>query len=149
MSVLIHCRAFTHVLIRTESFQGSYPYPPNKHLYTIIKSAFLSIHHHRPSARATPMLGIAIKPATKIWHPMWGLWLVVIYISTELFKVPGALWCWSAAKSSHWILQGQTVFCFPHSLHCSPTPDHSWGIVIFFRFNFSNCSFYFIWQFLD
>ena len=36
-----------------------------------------SIHCSRPSAQATPMLGV-VKPMTrKIWHPIWGLWLVV------------------------------------------------------------------------
>ena len=60
MSVYFHCRAlraFVHICISTESFQGPYPGPLNKHIYTII-CAFVSIHHRRPSARATPMLGV-------------------------------------------------------------------------------------------
>ena len=67
MSVFIHCRAlraFTHVCISTESFQGSYPDPLNKSIYTIIHCAFISVHHCRPSAWATPMLGVVIN----LWH---------------------------------------------------------------------------------
>ena len=63
MSVFIHCRAlraFTHVCISTESFQGSYPDPLNKSIYTIIHSAFISVHCCRPSAWATPMLRVVI-----------------------------------------------------------------------------------------
>ena len=60
--------------------------------------------------------------------------------STELFKkVPGGLWCWSATCLDRWILQGHIVLIFSISLHHSPTPDRSQGIVIF-NFNFSNCS---------
>ena len=63
MSVFIHCRAlraFTHVCISTESFQESYPDPLNKYISTTIHSAFISVHHHRPSAQAAPMLGVVI-----------------------------------------------------------------------------------------
>ena len=35
------------------------------------------------------------------------------------------------------------LFCFSILLHCSPTPNHSWGIIISFSFNFSNCSIFF------
>ena len=34
-------------------------------------------------------------------------------------------------------------FHFSILLHCSPTPNQSWGIIISFRFNFSNCSIFF------
>ena len=80
MSVYFHCRAlraFAHVCIPTESFQGSYPDPLNKHIYTII-CAFVSIHHCRPSAWATPMLGVVIN----LWQKSgtqcgaYGWWLV-------------------------------------------------------------------------
>ena len=59
MSVSVHCcralRAIPH-----ESFWGPYPGPLNKYLYTI-NCAFVSVHHHRSSARAaTPMQGVAI-----------------------------------------------------------------------------------------
>ena len=67
MSVFIHCRAlraFTHVCISTESFQGSYPDPLNKSIYTIIHSAFISIQCYRPSAQAAPTLGVVIN----LWH---------------------------------------------------------------------------------
>ena len=76
MSVSVHyCRALR--AIPHESFWGPYPGPLNKYLYTI-NCAFISVHHHRPSAwAAPPMQGGSNKPATKIWHPMWGLWLVV------------------------------------------------------------------------
>ena len=67
MSVYFHCRAlraFTHVCISTESFWGSYPDPLNKYISTII-CAFISIHHHRPSAQATPMLRVVVHPQQK------------------------------------------------------------------------------------
>ena len=82
MSVFIHCRAlraFTHVCISTESFQGSYPDPLNKSIYTIIHSAFVSVHCHRPSARAAPMLGVVIN----LWQKSgtqcgaYGWWLAL------------------------------------------------------------------------
>ena len=79
MSVYFHCRAlraFIHVCIPTESFQGSYPDPLNKHIYTII-CALVSIHHRRPSAWATPILGVVINLQQKSGAQMWGLWLVV------------------------------------------------------------------------
>ena len=62
MSVYFHCRAlraFVHICIPTESFQGPYPGPLSKHISTII-CALISIHCHRPSAQATPMLGVVI-----------------------------------------------------------------------------------------
>ena len=65
MSVYFHCRAlraFVPICILTGSFQGPYPGPLNKHLYTII-CAFISIHCHRPSAQATPKLGVV-----SLWH---------------------------------------------------------------------------------
>ena len=80
MSVFIHCRAlraFAHVCVPTESFQGSYPDPLNKHIYTII-CAFISIHCCRPSAWGTPMLRVVIN----LWQKSgtqcgaYGWWLV-------------------------------------------------------------------------
>ena len=47
----------------------------NLHAYTIY-SVLYSIHHCRPSAWATLMLGVVTPATKKIWHPMWGLWLV-------------------------------------------------------------------------
>ena len=58
MSVYFYCRALralVHICI--ESFQGPCPGPLNKTVYTII-CAFVSIHHHRPSDRAAPALGV-------------------------------------------------------------------------------------------
>ena len=76
MSVYFHCRALralVHICI--ESFQGPCPGPLNKTIYTI-NCAFVSIHHHGPSARAIPMLGVVIpQQKTGALCGAYGWWL--------------------------------------------------------------------------
>ena len=68
------CRAFRAKV--NESVHGPYLGPNNKY-YNILICAFVSVHHHRPSAQeATPPQGVAESPMTENWCPIWGLWLV-------------------------------------------------------------------------
>ena len=107
MSVYFHCRAlraFTHVCISTESFRGSYPDPMNKYTSTIIHTAFISVHCHRLSAWATPMIGVVINPK-KIWCPMWGLQLVVTITEAHQHKA-------AACRLANGWPQSHTKFIF-------------------------------------
>ena len=95
-SVYFHCRAlraFVHVCIPHESFQGSYPDPLNKHIYTII-CAFVSIYCCRPSAWATPMLGVVINLQQKYGTQCgpYGWWLV----SQKCINIKQQQTCWPA-----------------------------------------------------
>ena len=73
--IIVHCRAFLYRLPTLRAIKD-HTLIQNKYLHNISYSVLYSVHHHGPSAQATPMQGV-VTPATKnIWHPMWGLWLV-------------------------------------------------------------------------
>ena len=78
MSVYFHCRAlraFVHICIK--SFQGPWPGPLNKTIYTII-CAFVSIHLHGPRAWAIAMLGVVIP---------WQYVITVVFDRSIEFKI--------------------------------------------------------------
>ena len=80
-SVIIIAQLYVHSCTAfratAESFHGPYPGPVNKYSIKNLTCAFVSVHHHRPSAQRTmPLQGVAQSPQQQNWCPVWGLWLV-------------------------------------------------------------------------